>query len=83
MPDQRGAGFVENVHRQGNEARANDPQSGPFHLFTPGMVKIVVEPPEQRRPGRDFDQAVQAEADKETDPAMNPATMETRPSALL
>src|ERR1017187_10969756 len=28
------------------------------------MVKIMVEPPQQRRPGRDFDQAVQAEADQ-------------------
>jgi hypothetical protein len=28
------------------------------------MVKILVEPPQQRRPGRDFDQAVESEADQ-------------------
>src|ERR1039458_10205150 len=28
------------------------------------MVEIVTEPPEQRRPRRDFDQAVQSEADQ-------------------
>ena len=67
-PDQRGAGFVEDVRRQRNEAPADDSQRGPLNLFTPGMVQIVVKPPEQRRPGRHFDQAVQAEADQRDGP---------------
>lgn len=32
--------------------------------FTPGSVEIVMESPEQSRPGRHFDGAVQAEADQ-------------------
>ncbi len=36
----------------------------PLHLFTPGSVQVVMEPPEQRRTGRHFDDAVQAEADQ-------------------
>jgi hypothetical protein len=50
VADECGAGFVENVDRQGNEARPDDSQSGPLNLFTPEVVKIVVEPPKQRRP---------------------------------
>jgi hypothetical protein len=42
VADQRGAGLVGDVQRQGNETPAHDPQSGPLDLFTAGMVKIVV-----------------------------------------
>ena len=49
----------------------DDSQRGPFHLFTPGVVKIVVQPPKQRRPGSHFDQAVQAEADQGDRPGDN------------
>jgi hypothetical protein len=38
----------------------------------PGVVQIVLEWPEQRRPGRDFDQAVQAEADQGNGPGDQP-----------
>jgi hypothetical protein len=34
VADQRGAGFVENVQRQGNEAPADDSQGGPLDLLT-------------------------------------------------
>jgi len=54
------------AQRQRNEGLGEDP----VNLFMSGCV---------RRPGRPFDNAVQAEADQETDPA----TMDTRPSALL
>ena len=64
VADQRGAGFVNDVERQGNEAPADDSQRRPLDPFTPGSVEIVMESPEHRRPGRYFDQAVQAEADQ-------------------
>ena len=68
----RGAGFVDDVQRQRNEAPADDSQRDPFNLFTAGMVEIVVEPPQQRRPGGHFDQAVQAEADQRNGPGDQP-----------
>jgi hypothetical protein len=37
-------------------------------LFTPGVVKIVVKPPEQCRTGCHFNQAVQPEADQRDGP---------------
>jgi hypothetical protein len=64
VADQRGTGFVQNIERQGNKARSDDSQGGPLNLLTPGCVQIVVEPPQQRSPGRDFDEAVEAEADQ-------------------
>jgi len=39
-------------------------------LFTPGLIEIVVEPPKQSRSGRDLDEAVQAEPDSDTEPAV-------------
>ena len=40
--------------------------------FTPGVVKIVMEPPEQRRPGGHFDEAVQPETDQRDGPGDYP-----------
>ena len=79
VPDQRGAGFVDDVRRQRNEAPAHDSQRGPLHLFTPGMVQIVVEPPEQRRPGGHFDEAVQSEADQGDGPGDCPGDNRDQP----
>ena len=49
---------------QYNEASAHDSYRGPLNLFTPGWVQIVMEPPEQCRPGGHFDDAVQSEANQ-------------------
>ena len=72
MPDQGEGGFAQNVHRQRHEAPAHDSQRGPLNLFTSGVAKIVVEPPEKRRPGRHFDEAVQTEADQGDEPGDQP-----------
>ena len=68
VADQGGAGFVEDVQRQRHEAPAHHPQCDPFNLFPAGMVKIVVEPPQQSRPGGHFNHAVQAETDERDGP---------------
>jgi hypothetical protein len=47
------------------------------------MVEIVVEPPQQRRPGRDFDQAVQAEANQGDGPGDDSGDDGNQTSALL
>ena len=60
--DQRGAGFVGNVNGQRQEAPPNNSQGGPLDPFTPGRILIVMKPPEQRHPGRNFNYAVEAEA---------------------
>jgi len=79
VPDQCGAGFVGDVPHQGHKAPADDLQRGSFNLFTSRVVKIAMEPPKQRCTGGHFDEAVQGEADKQTDPVRIPATMETDP----
>ena len=47
------------------------------------MVEIVVEPPQQRCPGRDFDQAVQAEANQGDGPGDDSGDDGNQTSALL
>ena len=64
VPDQRGAGFVNDVQRQHDKTRTHDSQGGSLDLFMPGVVKIVVEPPKQSRTGCHFDDAVQAKANE-------------------
>ena len=61
--EQSSGGFVGDVCRQREEAPADELQRGPLYLFTPGWVRIVMQAPEQRRPGSHFDDAVQSEAD--------------------
>ena len=71
------------IRRQRNEAQAHDSQGGPLHPFTPGVVKIVVEPPEQCRPECHFDDAVQSEADQGDGPDDCPGDNRDQPSRLL
>ncbi len=62
--DQRGTGFENDVQRQHDKTRTHNSQGGSLDLFMPGVVKIVVEPPKQRRTGCHFDDAVQAKANE-------------------